>query len=398
MLEEEILANSLTPTFNMRDWTGTPANIELSSTTHQQRYFPYFSNVLSHASEVNGPENSDLITTQSTNYTYDNYGNATTIATTVTDEDPGSPYNGATWTTTTTNTTDISANPTADLAAWCLGMLDETQIAYSSSVAGSTSVTRTQVFTPDTPSACRIKQVVTEPTANSGLYKVTEALTFDSFGNVATDTITGANMPSSPASRVTSMNWGTTGQFLTTKSIPIGTVASPATATTSWTYSSAQSLGLGVPDSVKDPNNLITSWVYDGFGRKMKETRPDGTSTKWVWSLCTTYCGWSNSEYQIAQTAYQVNGTTAIRTDTTSYDPVDRATQVAGPTVTGATATTQTLYNSLGLKIQQSMPFLSGTPYVATETYDVLNRPITVSRPISSTNSTLQTTSVVLHN
>jgi hypothetical protein len=47
----------------------------------------------------------------------DNYGNVTNTVMTVTDNDPGSPYNGDTWATNTTNTTDISVNPTTDLAA-----------------------------------------------------------------------------------------------------------------------------------------------------------------------------------------------------------------------------------------------------------------------------------------
>ena len=70
----------------------------------------------------------------------DTYGNATHIVATVTDKDPGSPYTGDTWTTNTTNTTDISVNQSADLAAWCLNMLDETQVVYSSTLSGSTSV------------------------------------------------------------------------------------------------------------------------------------------------------------------------------------------------------------------------------------------------------------------
>ena len=58
-------------------------------------------------------ENSDLITTTSTSFSYDNYGNASSITKTVTDNDPGSPYNGQTWTTTTTNTTDASGGEQA---------------------------------------------------------------------------------------------------------------------------------------------------------------------------------------------------------------------------------------------------------------------------------------------
>ena len=214
-------------TFNFAQTTGIEASTTLSNTTNQERYFPYFSQVGIYQWEVGGSENADLITTTDVTYTYDAYGNATDIITTVTDNDPGSPYNGVSWSTDVINTTDISVNKSADLAAWCLTMLDEQQIIYESTLSGATTVTRTKTFTPDTPSECRIKTTVTEPTANSGLYKVTEALIFDSFGNVATDTVTGANMPSSPASRVASMNWGTTGQFLTTKTVPVGTVANP---------------------------------------------------------------------------------------------------------------------------------------------------------------------------
>jgi RHS repeat-associated protein len=210
-------------------------------------------------------------------------------------------------------------------------------------------------------------------------------MSVDAFGNVATDTVTGANMPSSPVNRETQLNWGTTGQFPTA-------VTDPSGAVTNWTYTSNQALTFGVPDSKIDANSLTTSWTYDGFGRKTKETRPDGTSTSWAWTLCTSYCGWSDSVYQIAQTAYQTNGTTAIRTDTNTYDPVDRLTQTAGPTVGGTTSTVQKLYNSLGLVTQQSMPFVSGTPYQQTFAYDVLNRPTSTTRPISSTNSNPQTT------
>jgi RHS repeat-associated protein len=377
----------------------TPAQVLLSSTTNQERFFPYFTNWTTYRSEMNGAENGDLISTTSTNYTYDSYGNALTIDTTVTDNDPGSPspnpYVNKSWTINTTYSPDVDvpANQSADLTAWCLNMIDETQVAYSSTYTGSTAVTRTKTFTPDTPTNCRILSSVTEPTANGGLYKVTETLGYDSFGNIATDTVLGNNMPSSPASRQTTLNWGTTGQFLNSITVPIGTVAIPATATTTWSYSSNQALTFGVPDNLKNPNNLTTSWTYDAFGRKAKETRPDNTSTTWTWSACTSFCGWSNGVYQVAQTAYQTNGTTQIRTDTASYDPIDRATQTAGPTVTGATATLQALYNSQGLLAQRSMPFLSGTPYQQSYGYDELNRPLSVTRPISSTNSTPQSTS-----
>lgn len=163
-------------------------------------------------------------------------------------------------------------------------------------------------------------------------------------------------------------------------------MTAPSGAKTTLNYSSSQALTFGLPDNVKDPNNLTTSWMYDSFGRRSKETRPDATSTTWTWSTCSSFCGWSNSVYQIAQTAYQTNGTSVIRTDTTSYDPIDRVTQTAGPNVTGATATTEKLYNSLGLLAQESMPFLGGSPFFQSYSYDVLNRLIETERPVNASS------------
>ena len=194
LLTTDVLAQNNDNTGPVQIFNGTPqstALITLSSTANEERYFPYLLSSTQQRYEVGGSENGDLITTVSTTYAYDSYGNATTIARTVTDNDPGSPYTGGTWTTTTTNTPDIDnpANTAADVSAWCLTMLDETQVVYSSRYGAS--VTRTKTFTPDTPSACRIKTIVTEPTANGGAYKVTENLAFDSFGNIQTDTLTG---------------------------------------------------------------------------------------------------------------------------------------------------------------------------------------------------------------
>jgi RHS repeat-associated protein len=43
--------------------------------------------------------------------------------------------------------------------------------------------------------------------------------------------------------------------------------------------------------SVLDANQLTTGWQYDGWGRKTREERPDGTATTWTLRQCVDSCG-----------------------------------------------------------------------------------------------------------
>jgi len=43
----------------------------------------------------------------------------------------------------------------------------------------------------------------------------------------------------------------------------------------------------GTIATLRGPNELTTSWTYDGLGRKTLETRADGTKTKWDYVFCT---------------------------------------------------------------------------------------------------------------
>ncbi len=363
---------------NVSETIGTPAVTTWNLGTNSQRSFPYLSGTTTTQRELGGAENGQLITTTATTYGYDNYGNQTSVATTVTDNDPGSPLNGKTWTTTTTNTFDVDgADQSADLAAWCLTMpapqsqANASVVAYTSTATGATAVTRTKAFTLDTPANCRILSTITEPA--SGSYMVTEALGYDAFGNVNSESVSGINM--SPA-RVTSTYWGTTGQFPTT-------ITDPSSAVTQVSYN----LLYGLPATLTDPNSttsnpIITSWQYsDGFGRLTKEIRPDQTSTSVSYSL---YSGF-DPKPRLITTAQKLDSASNVITTTTSYaDMLDRPLYQLSTLLDGTTAWTKyQTYNAMGNVATSFFPYPSSGSNVGNwaYSYDALNRPIGAQRP-----------------
>jgi RHS repeat-associated protein len=342
----------------------------LNSTAGNQRYFPYISNSTVQVNEVGGARNGQLISTITTSRNFDTYGNVLTTETTATDSDNNSPYFSSIWNTTTTNT------PAVDAAHSCLGLSSRVQVVYGASIGAT--VTRTRQMTPDT-TKCRYTQVVTEP--DSSLYKVTEAFDYDSFGNIRTDTVTGIGM----AARQTVADWGPNGQF------PIA-VTDPSGAKTQYSYNRS----FGQPDSMTDANNLTTFWLYDGFGRKVQEYRPDRTSTLWSWPISTgcqapfTSCG------LLRNTVTRYDRDTSQNTISQSVvqlDPLERPFLVQQLNQTGSYSDVATNYDSLGRVASRSVPFIHGsTQFLETYSYDVLNRLKRSQHPVSATNGTLQST------
>jgi len=389
MKVEDIVSNG---TFYPSQWVGTSATTTLSSTPYEQRYFPYLASATASIRELAGPENGVLVTTANSTYAYDNFGNQTSVSTTVTDNDPGSPnpnpYSGQTWTTVITNT------PVTTGSTWpssgCVSLFSGTVTAYTASPDfgknAVTPVTITRALTPDT-THCDYTQVVTQPGSS---FAVTEALAYDGFGNLNSDTVTGANM----TGRLTTANWGSTGQFLL-----ILTDASGATTTS--TYTSVQSLGFGVPDSVEDANNLTTSWLYDGFGRQTKETRPDGTYTSYSYTNCagTTGCLVGTNGLNVAYSVYGTNAS-QITYGGQYYDSAIRLVMADQEMLSGSLSRRDVQYDSFGRVHMASFPcvyssFTATCTNWTTNSYDELNRLTQSQRPISSTNSTPQTTSYV---
>ena len=336
---------------------------ELSNVENEEQYFPYVSSSTETDYEVGGADNGDPVETKNESYSYDPYGNVTSATQTVTDNDSGD-----VWTRTVTNT------PDPDTATWCLRLLRESEISYTVS-DNSPSVPRTRDYTPDT-THCAYTEIVTAPGSS---YAATEDLHYDSFGNVDKDTVTGTGM----AARVTSADWGTTGQF------PMS-VTDAAGAITQFNYD----FSYGLVSSETDPNGLVTSWQYaDGFGRVTQENQPDGTYSTYAYNLNTG--GPLTRLIEVAQ-PHDTAGN-VLTTKEFYYDMLDRPLYRIDTLLDGSLvwATIQN-YDWLGRVASTCAPYPvldSSSPGCTTYNYDVLNRPMLIERPISQSDSTLETTS-----
>jgi RHS repeat-associated protein len=371
MLVEESVKQSAGT--SVSDAQSTLAVLTLSGTANSQRYFPYVSssNFYQYEVQIGGSYNGQAITNIATNYgTPDSYGNFSNIVTTVTDIDTGSPYYNQQWTTTVATTYAEDAGPN-----WCLNMPTERDVTKTS--PGST-ITRHVGYTPDYANCRETQQVVESGNAN---YQVTIGYGYDSFGNVNSRTVTGIGM----AARTTGVNWGTNGQF-------------PTIATNALNQQTQLSFdpNTGLLSSQTDPNGIVTSWQYDLYGRKIKESRPDGTSTTWAYNNCASAgCVNSNNKMTVVQTNVNVGGST-LNIQNTYLDAFDRVLVTSKQMMNGAYDRNEVQYDNMGNVHQQSAPctFISCATYWTTNTYDLLNRLTQSQRPISASNGTLQTTTI----
>lgn len=355
--------------------SSTPAQIVTSSTLFNQRVFPYTSQTIQKTYEVGGPGNGLQITEVTTANTLDSYGNPTNITTSTVDKTG----TALSYSTSTTNTYD-----TTDATCWQRGFVTLQEL--TSSVPGLPSQTRTARFVKDSsnPSACRVYQEIVEPNDTTGELKVTTTIGYDSFGHANSQVVSAANIES----RTTSTSYGPQGVF------PLS-VTQSVTSTFSQSASKTYDCALGVPKTATDPNGLVVSWEYDGFGRMQKETRPDGTKTAFSYAACTAvngYCSDSRLRYQVEKTELDANNG-VIRTSRQLFDSFSRALYGQTQTLSGAFTNVATNYDNLGRAYQQSQPYFSGFPaYFTIVSYDLSGRPIQEQRRISDADSGVQTT------
>ena len=123
----------------------------------------------------------------------------------------------------------------------------------------------------------------------------------------------------------------------------------------------------GVVVSLTGPNGLTTTWNYDDFGRKIFETRADGTTTDWSFAWCGAHCP---------------NGGTAATVEASGSVPVTAYSDILGRGVrtatlglNGSSIYKDTQYNNLGQTTGVTRPYYAAnTQYWTNYLYDVLGR------------------------
>ncbi len=259
----------------------------------------------------------------------------------------------------------------------CRALLIVAVTIIATSNAFADSQTRTYKFEYDPATGFLTKQII-EP-GSPDLCLVTVYTYDDPFGNRTGATTRNCNGSSNEApaptgdalfaARTSSITYDAQGRF-------------PISARNALNHSESLAFDprFGAMTSLTGPNNLVTTWTYDGFGRTTSENRADGTSTTWSYNLCTT-CP-EGGKYSVTVAA------TGAPTSTSYYDLFGRIFRAEVQGFDGTLVRQDTQFDGQGRVLQVSHPYLTGaTPVWTAFTYDILGRPSTQTEPNNATTS-----------
>lgn len=212
--------------------------------------------------------------------------------------------------------------------------------------------------------------LLTKEIANAGTnVALTKNYTYDSFGNIKTETTSGYGIPTA----TTTYGYSSNGKFQTSIEDATGLVETR-------TFDPR----FGTVNSITGPNDLTTSWVYDGLGRKIQEDRADGTQIFWNYSWDDgSLMGVNNGLYSIEVVK------TGEPATMTYYDMLGREVGSYSD-ILGKRVKIFKTYNEKGQLIEETLPHYVGETFGKVETfYDDFGRVVSVIKP--GPNDTLQT-------
>ncbi len=244
-----------------------------------------------------------------------------------------------------------------DTANWCLGRSQAVQLTGSHSLSAGGTLTR-HADQSWNGQKCRPTRIRLLP--GDAASQATYNLSYDAFGNVASEKVTGAGM----AARALATDWGTSGRAPARVTDPLGKSVRYA-----WDE------GRGLPVSFADPNGLVTKWDYDAYGRLLRESQPDGTATQWIRKGCNVGCD-ARGKYRLRREELDAAGTARVASSLQA-DQFDRAIRVESQEPGGGHSVVTLDFGVRGDVARRYLPYWTGTsaPGYVGLSYDILGRP-----------------------
>ena len=269
------------------------------------------------------------------------------------------------------------------LCTWSTGALADTQVRTTTFEYDASGLPTKSISEPTTPNSC-----------------LQASFVYDTFGNQSSASksacpgASGDAISSAAVARTSTTTFSADGRFALSASNPLA-----QSETRSFDPASGNLL------SLTGPNGLTTSWLYDSFNRKTKETRADGTTTVWTYQLCSASgaacpgpIGGATPISVVSEQGFGVNAVASGVQSRTYYDALGRVlrsqTQGFDGAGAGPTLVQDTEYNARGQVARKSDSYvLGGTPVWSSYTYDALGRPIQESVPDPDASGGVATTS-----
>jgi RHS repeat-associated protein len=334
-----ITPNPATPTTQYRSWTVRQA------ATHAETY------------DLDGTP----FGTEDDVFTYDDYGNVTSSTNTRSDG-------------TSVSTANTYYDP--DTTNWILGRLRSSTVVKVGDRAGAKRQTETRKATFAYSSTTGL---LSQEVSNAGQQKqVTADYTRDKFGNITKTVLSAASEPSRTLTQTYGDRWG---RFATSEIDAAGHL-------TQRTYSDT----LGKVLSITDPNKLVTTFAYDGFGRLNYRKDPTTVTTRitFQWLGADSAGCPAAGESRSSATYTTVSRAGSLPPVTTSFDcrarPVDIATSgFSGNAANQKNIIQHTDYDIYGRVVSMTRPYFAGDPNppVIGRTYDALDRVTKLVQPKS---------------
>jgi RHS repeat-associated protein len=193
---------------------------------------------------------------------------------------------------------------------------------------------------------------------------ITKTYTRDAFGNVTdVQNATGAPGLRWYEPRTASTGYNAQGRFALTATNAMGHVETR-------TFDGKT----GAPLTLTGPNGLTTTWTYDGFGRKILETRADGTKTQFTYGYCTALpagvdaCP-ANATTLLATQQLDTAGAKMSAQSVSYLDRLGREIRVTSegmkPDGSVGLNIVDTIYDAKGRLLKKSEPYFKGTAATA---------------------------------